>query len=268
MSATMQQIPAEFIYQTERWQPLFDAMQRLTFKEREVLSAVFFATPCHDPWDRIRQRLTVRYPDLSLRLAKGILTVRGYLEQLPLTRHRPWGLPSALFVDELARFDCIVDALPSLHRRFLALRYGWWGGRPHTLPACGKLLKRDNIQPLIRLECKLIQHIADHLTPMHIEQTVTETIDPSDVSAHIDDELTKLHARKMIEYSLKCLPQLQQQIVCHQLGLLGHAPLCDSELRMLFGAGPHLSTTSSKRALRQLSAYIQRRFGPEYRASC
>ena len=73
----MQQIPAEFIYQTERWQPIFDAMQHLTFKERDVLSAVFFATPCHDPWDRIRLRLNTRYPDLSLWLAKGMLTVRG-----------------------------------------------------------------------------------------------------------------------------------------------------------------------------------------------
>ena len=212
----MLQIPAEFIYQTKRWQPLLDAMQRLTFKERDVLSALFFATPCHDPWDRIRQRLTVRYPDLSLRLAKGILTVRGYLESLSLTHHRPWGLPSALFVDELSRFDCIVDALPSLHRRFLALHYGWWGGRPHTLLSCCKLLERNGVQSVVRLKCKLSQHIANHLTPMHIEQTVTEAIDPRDVSAHIDDELTKAHAHKMIEHSLKCLPQLQRKIVCHQ----------------------------------------------------
>ena len=185
MSAAMLQIPAEFIYQTKRWQPLFDAMQRLTFKERDVLSAVFFATPCHDPWDRIRQRLTVRYPDLSWRLAKGMLIVRGYLETLSLTRHSPWGLPSALFVDELARFDCMIDALPSFHRRFLALRYGWWGGRPHKLLSCRRLLGCHSVQSLAQLECKLVQRIANGLTPMHIEWTTTEAIDPTDASTRI-----------------------------------------------------------------------------------
>ena len=267
MCAAVWRTQPELLNLPKQWQPFFDAVFQLTSKERNVLSAVFFATPCHNPWHRIQQRLNAGYADISLHLSKGMLTVRGYLEPLPLTRHELWDWPSALFVDELACFDCTVDLLPSLHQRFLALRYGWWGGRPHTLLSCCKLLGRASVQSLAQLECKLAQHIANSLTPMHIEQTLAEAIDPTDVDAHIEAELTQEIARKMIAHSLQCLPQPQRQILCHKLGLLGHAPLCDSELRMLFGPGPHLSPTNSKRALHQLSAYIQRRFGPEYRAN-